>query len=118
LLLPEHTKRKRQASVRDCTKSARRRFRTQDVSYLERHLTTRPHETWGVHVQCTSSECQGYEKWDKKLDSHAAEKGAKKLVSINFAKILEEATKIRETCEKTLITPPSPIKATNSIVSV
>ncbi len=28
------------------------------------------------------------------------------------------ATKIRETCEKTLFTPPSPIKATNSIVSV
>ncbi len=27
-------------------------------------------------------------------------------------------TKIRETCEKTLFTPPSPIKATNSIVSV
>jgi hypothetical protein len=29
-------------------------------------------------------------KWDKKLDSHAAEKGAKKLVSSNFAKILEK----------------------------
>jgi hypothetical protein len=28
------------------------------------------------------------------------------------------ATKIRETCEKTLFTPSSPIKATNSIVSV
>jgi hypothetical protein len=28
------------------------------------------------------------------------------------------ATKIRETYEKTLFTPPSPIKATNSIVSV
>ncbi len=27
-------------------------------------------------------------------------------------------TKIRETCKKTLFTPPSPIKATNSIVSV
>ncbi len=38
-------KRKRQASVRDCTKSARQRFRTQDVCYLEHHLTTRPHET-------------------------------------------------------------------------
>ena len=41
-----------------------------------------------------------------------------KLESSNFAKILEVATKIRETCEKTLFTPPSPIKATNSIVSV
>ena len=52
------------------------------------------------------------------LDSHAAKKGAKKLVSSDFVKILEVATKIRETCEKTLFTPPSPIKATNSIVSV
>jgi hypothetical protein len=72
----------------------------------------------GAHVQRTSSECQGYEKRDKKLNSCAAEKGAKKLVSSNFAKILEVATKIRETCEKTLFTPPSPIKATDSIVSV
>jgi hypothetical protein len=51
----------------------------------------------GAHVQCTS---------------------AKKLVSSHFAKILKVATKIRETCEKTLFTPPSPIKATNAIVSV
>jgi hypothetical protein len=72
----------------------------------------------GAHVQCTSLECQWYEKWDEKLDSRAAEKGAKKLVSSDFAKILEVATKIRETCEKTLFTPPSPIKTTNSIVSV
>ncbi len=43
---------------------------------------------------------------------------AKKLVSSDFAKILEVATKIRETCKKTLFTPPSPTKATNSIVSV
>jgi hypothetical protein len=56
----------------------------------------------------------------QKSDSRAAEKGAKKLVivSSNFAKILEVATKIRETCEQTFFTPPSPIKATNSIVSV
>jgi hypothetical protein len=53
-----------------------------------------------------------------KLDSRAGEKGAKTLVSSNFAKILEVATKIRETCKKTLFTPPSPIKATNSIISV
>jgi hypothetical protein len=72
----------------------------------------------GVHVQRTSLECQGYEKWDEKLDSCAAEKGVKKLVSSNFAKILEVATKRRETCEKTLFTPPSPVKATNSIISV
>jgi hypothetical protein len=72
----------------------------------------------GGHAQCTSLECQWYEKWDEKLDSHAAGKGAKKLVSSNFAKILKVATKIREACEKTLFTPPSPIKATNSIISV
>jgi hypothetical protein len=63
-------------------------------------------------------ECQWYEKQDEESDSRAAEKGAKKLVSSDFAKILEVATKMRETCEKTKFTPPSPIKATNSIVSV
>ncbi len=42
----------------------------------------------------------------------------KKLVSSDFAKILKVATKIRETCEKTLFTPPSQTKATNSIISV
>ncbi len=72
----------------------------------------------GVHIQCTSSEHQWYEKRDEKSDSRAVEKGAKKLVSSDFAKILEVATKIRETCGKTLFTPPSPMKATNSIVSV
>ncbi len=45
----------------------------------------------GAHVRCTS---------------------AKKLVSSDFAKILKVATKIRETCEKTLFTPSSPVKAT------
>jgi hypothetical protein len=33
---------------------------------------------------------QGTRKWDKKLDSRAAKKGAKKLVSSVFAKILEK----------------------------
>jgi hypothetical protein len=45
----------------------------------------------GAHVQCTR---------------------AKKLLSIDFAKILKVATKIRETCGKTLFTPSSPVKAT------
>jgi hypothetical protein len=72
----------------------------------------------GAHVQRTSLECQGYKKRDENLDSCAAEKDAKKLVSSNFAKMLEVATKIRETCENTLFTPPSPIKAINFIVSV
>jgi hypothetical protein len=45
----------------------------------------------GVHVRCTNG---------------------KKLVSSDFAKILEVAIKLRETCEKTLFTPSSPVKAT------
>ncbi len=45
----------------------------------------------GAHVRCTR---------------------AKKLVSSDFAKILKGATKIRETCEKTLFTPFSLVKAT------
>jgi hypothetical protein len=45
----------------------------------------------GAHVRCTS---------------------AKKLVSSDFAKILKVATKLRETREKTLFTPFSPVKAT------
>jgi hypothetical protein len=36
----------------------------------------------------------------------------KKLVSSNLVKILKVATKIRETWEKTLFTPSSPVKAT------
>jgi hypothetical protein len=32
---------------------------------------------------------KGTRKWDEKWDSHAAKKGAKKLVSSNLAKILE-----------------------------
>jgi hypothetical protein len=44
-----------------------------------------------AHVQCTS---------------------AKKVVSSNIVKTLKVATKIRETCEKTLFTPSSPVKAT------
>jgi hypothetical protein len=40
------------------------------------------------------------------------------LISSDFAKILKIATKRRETCEKSLFTPPSPTKAITSIVSV
>jgi hypothetical protein len=43
----------------------------------------------GAHVRRTTSECQRYEKRDKKPDSHAAKKGVKKQVSSNFAKVLE-----------------------------
>jgi hypothetical protein len=46
-------------------------------------------------------------KWDKKSDSCAAKKGAKKLVRSNFAKTLNKkvATKKRETCEKHNLLP-------------
>jgi hypothetical protein len=58
-------------------------------------------------------------KRDEKLESHAAKKGAKKLVSSNIAKILENESsdEDRETCEKTMFTPFNPIKATNPIVT-
>jgi hypothetical protein len=44
---------------------------------------------------------------DEKLESRAAKKGAKKLVSSDVAKILENesSNKDRETCEKTMFTP-------------
>ncbi len=44
----------------------------------------------GVHVQSATLLCQRYEKRDEKLDSRAADKGTKKLVSSDLAKILEE----------------------------
>ncbi len=43
---------------------------------------------------------------------HVQNTSAKKLVRSDFAKILKVATKIRETCEKTLFTPSSPVEAT------
>jgi hypothetical protein len=46
------------------------------------------------------------------MGAHVRNNSAKKLVSSDFAKILNVATKIRETCEKTLFTPSSPVKAT------
>jgi hypothetical protein len=59
-------------------------------------------------------EVQKVLRQDKNLDSHAAEKGAKKLVSSDCTKILvkEVAIKIRETCKKTMFTPSNPLKAT------
>jgi hypothetical protein len=36
-----------------------------------------------------SNKCQWYEKRDEKSDSRAAKKGAKKIVSSDFAEILE-----------------------------
>ncbi len=42
----------------------------------------------GLYIQCWST--KGMRKWDKKLDSRAAKKGPKKLVSSDCAKILEK----------------------------
>ncbi len=47
-------------------------------------------QKYGGAYRTWYSEYQRYKKWDKKLDSCAAEKGAKKLVSSNCAKILEK----------------------------
>ncbi len=46
-------------------------------------------EIWGHTYNVLPWSAKGTRKWDKKSDSRAAEKGAKKLVSSNFAKILE-----------------------------
>jgi hypothetical protein len=44
----------------------------------------------GAHVQRGTSEYQRYEKMGQELDSSAAKKGVKKLVTSNCAKILEK----------------------------
>ncbi len=56
---------------------------------------------WETHAFCT-----------RKMGAHVWCTSAKKLASSDFAKILKVATKIRETCERTLFTPSSPVKAT------
>jgi hypothetical protein len=43
-----------------------------------------------VHVQRGTQRTKGMRKRDEKSDSRAAKKGAKKLVSSNYAKILEK----------------------------
>ncbi len=45
--------------------------------------------TWGCTYDVLLWSAKGMRKRDKKSDSHAAEKGAKKLVSSDFAKILK-----------------------------
>jgi hypothetical protein len=44
----------------------------------------------GVHVRCGTQGTKAIKKWDENLDSCAAEKGAKKLVSSDCPKILEK----------------------------
>jgi hypothetical protein len=62
---------------------------------------------------------QKVKKRNEKLESRATKKGAKKLVSSDCAKVLVKkvASKIRETCEKTMFTPSNPVKATSPIIS-
>ncbi len=43
-------------------------------------------EIWGCMYDVLAQSANGMRKRDKKSDSHAAEKGVKKLVSSNFAK--------------------------------
>jgi hypothetical protein len=53
----------------------------------------------GVHVRCGTLRNKGIKKQDEKLDSRAAEKGAKKLVSSDYAKILDkESNNKRKQC--------------------
>jgi hypothetical protein len=46
-------------------------------------------EIWGRMYNALAQSPKGTRKQDKKSDSHAAKKGAKKLVSSDFVKILE-----------------------------
>jgi hypothetical protein len=46
-------------------------------------------EIWGRTYNILPWSANGTRKWDKNLDSRAAKKGAKKLVSSNFTKTLE-----------------------------
>jgi hypothetical protein len=46
-------------------------------------------ETWGRMYVVLAWSAKGTRKWDEKSDSCAAKKGAKKLVSSNFTKILK-----------------------------
>ncbi len=58
------------------------------VSILLWEIHTFCARNMGVHIWRTNSECQDMRKQDKKLDSRAAKKGMKKLVSSDWQKIL------------------------------
>jgi hypothetical protein len=58
------------------------------VSCFEKPTRSVP-EIWGRMYDVLAQSAKGTKKMDEKLDSHAAKKGIKKLVSSNFAKILE-----------------------------
>jgi hypothetical protein len=62
------------------------RFR--QVSCFKKPARSEP-ETWGHMYNVPPQSAKGMRKRDEKSDSCAAEKGVKKLVSSNFAKILK-----------------------------
>ncbi len=86
------------------------------TSYFEKMHNV--YQKYGGTCTTQYSEYKRYKR-DEISESCAAKKGAKKLVSSNNAKILENESsdKDRETCEKTMFTPFNPIKATNPIVT-
>jgi hypothetical protein len=75
-------------------------------------------ETWGCMYDVLARSANGTRNGTRKWIPVQPRKVQRNQEVVILQKILEVATKIRETCEKTLFTPPSPIKATNSIVSV
>ena len=58
------------------------------ASSFEKPTCSMP-ETWGRMYNVLAQSAKGTKKWDEKSDSCAAKKGAKKIVSSDFAKILE-----------------------------
>jgi hypothetical protein len=57
------------------------------ASCFEKTMRSVP-ETWGRTYNVLPWSAKGMRKWDEKLDSLAAKKGTKKLVSSNCTKIL------------------------------
>ncbi len=58
------------------------------ASCFEKSMRSVP-EIWQRMYDVLAQSAKGTKKWDEISDSHAAEKGAKKLVSSDFTKILE-----------------------------
>jgi hypothetical protein len=67
---------------------------TNSCTSSHEHLPSRRHvmfaRNMGAHVQRGTQRTKGMKILDEKLDSRAAEKGAKKLVNSNSVKILEK----------------------------
>jgi hypothetical protein len=102
---------------------ARKLSKTSDNQLFFTSLVSSLIPTWAVlRSLANARKCQLEDfcekKWEtlafcsRNMGAHVQSTCAKKLVSRDFAKILNVATKIRETCERTLFTPSSPVKAT------